>query len=565
MNGWTDMLFILYNRGMPFFKQSVLNTHPLRWFNQTAVFASCLFLLGVNPVYAQVENNSAQGLTGLSLLEQTVFAQTFETETFEKRVERLEKTVFGGVQTGGINDRQEHLNTVILSAQPPTPDKTLIPKATAQQSKPDATEYPVVVALEREIMGRDFIYSPLDLRLNRLEQKVFGRKFSEKALSDRVDQLLEKYPEVRQTLVQSPSDSDSNSVLSNLPDSSREFVGGSDTYKKLTILEKNMYGETYDDDLITERLDRLEKKAYGYALSGQSVSTRLDRLVNGYSTGYASKPRSSSKYSPRYSSTRLAYTQTETTQATNSTAPQSTPSKPHTSKEHVSVGTSAISENTYRYSPEMVQMLPQNLQRQYYQRNGYSSLPSSGSTVVQNRSTVILPNGSSSQTTYSTAGGTVSRSTQYSGFQTYSDPTGMNQTQGNSLSYQNYSVNPNGSVTQSRTEVYTTPGSTLTVTKEKYIPSQMPGYTGNPSVLHHLTQLEANMYARDFSAEPVPERLSRLERALTGRVYKDFTDAERLNNLLKVYQYQSLARYLGQPAPANQQPVNGVKLKIPLN
>ena len=503
-----------------------------------------LFAFSISSIYAEplpslspeLSNNTAntgqraQGLTGISLLEYQVFAQTFEEEPFEVRIARLERSVFGEVQTGDINTRQSQLNKILVQETPAELNKesfSTIPHQAQSENNSiqDATEYPIVVAIERKVFGRDFIHDNLNRRLNRIEKRVYNKTYSNLALVDRVDKLLERYPEIQKSA--SIKSNPENSVLSKLPESSAKFVGDRDTYAKLTALETTLLGRTHSEELITERLDRLENRAFGYKSSGYSISTRINRLLEGYETGYNNAPEENKR----------------SIQSRGETIPRPQPSRNATGPS----GSTAIAQNSYRYSPELVQMLPPDLRAQYYR-----SSPAIQNQTIQNQGTVILPNSVNS--------GVYSSNPRYSGFQTFSN----NGTQSGSqtMTYQNTYSTPFGTSTQrSTTQVFQTPGSTLTVTKE-HLPSS-PIYTGSPVVIQQLAQLESKVYGQINTTDIPAERLRKLELVLTGRSYPQFSDAERLNNLTKVYQYQSLSRLLNQGQ--QNQNSNGININIPLN
>ena len=139
-------------------------------------------------------------------------------------------------------------------------------------------------------------------------------------------------------------------------------------------------------------------------------------------------------------------------------------------------------------------------------------------------------------------GSRVTHTTQY----TNPGNTGFNTYGGPPIQYRNY---------------YSTPG-----LPQNNSQLGSPVYTGNPAVLSALNDLETKVYGAVNTIDTVPIRLGKMEAQLIGQVYEGYPDEERVNNLAKVYQYQSLGKVLGGGKAGNAiRGAGSVMLGIPLN
>lgn len=144
----------------------------------------------------------------ISLLENNFFEHTYPTDNEEKRVERLEKLIFGESKTGDLQARIKSLSASL----PKDTDATLLTDQNsnrsqnqqisssqgqstnlnpAQSSDTDDTntDYPRVDAAEHLLLGKTFPHEPINRRLDQLEVKAFGKPSANPDLSDRVDKL----------------------------------------------------------------------------------------------------------------------------------------------------------------------------------------------------------------------------------------------------------------------------------------------------------------------------------------------------------------------------------------
>lgn len=532
---------------------------------------------------------SAFGLYGsvwaadeLSAAEQRLFSHSYADESLPQRLTRLENSVFGESQPGNPAERQARLLKVLGAAQkvipganplsedvppisgspdnasgaapgisrfnPGNSDNQRSEQRPAEQpvtQPPDATDYPTVTALERQVFGRDFIREDIRHRLGRLEKKVFGQSYDQSALVDRVDRLLARYPGINSHADPTPADTYPGSAINALPTDSSQFAGSSrDVYTKVDALEKNLLGgKTNPNALLTERLDRLEAKAYGHTYSGESIDARVNRLLKSYEVG--SRTAGGAQPRPGFQSRQPYLPPAGMPQVITQPGTVTTTTQTARVPQNIQIGGGFSQNSTHQFSPEMMSMLPPEVRQQMS-----GSGTRSNGTVVSAPSTVVIE-----QTTM----------TPYPGFQTYGGQPiqqynyyGMPTTQTQSQTTTTV-IQPNGSAA-----VYSYPGGGNFPGNPNGLPN--PAYVGDPAFLQSLGNLEIHVFGQVNTVEPVYIRLGKLESAVLGQMYVGYPEAQRLANLEKAYQLQAVSKLLGQSKGAGMGRAAGsAVLGIPLN
>lgn len=122
-------------------------------------------------------------------LEYQMFSTTYEKENIYKRLERLEKKIFGSTQDGSLASRTDRLKGYIKEdkivqnpnyyvQQPYTPT-TEIEQYMGSQNKYENSDIHIQLSgLETILFSKTYSHDPVGLRLNRLERKIFQRDFS---------------------------------------------------------------------------------------------------------------------------------------------------------------------------------------------------------------------------------------------------------------------------------------------------------------------------------------------------------------------------------------------------
>jgi hypothetical protein len=201
-----------------------------------------LIMIPVDSVHAAGAPNQNQQVQTVQTLEDALFTMHYDQEPIEKRLSRLEETVFGQSQTNlsadaRISKLQNALSANTLgplsptakkpssspaadtgmavssnsartqAAQPPAatgqpglpqfpqnfpvgnaPPVNQQPRQTAAKPLSGETDYPTVTQMELKVFGKSFLGDDITQRLTRLEQQVF-KTVQTGALADRVDNL----------------------------------------------------------------------------------------------------------------------------------------------------------------------------------------------------------------------------------------------------------------------------------------------------------------------------------------------------------------------------------------
>ena len=123
-------------------------------------------------------------------LELKLFSKVYDKENIYKRLERLEKKIFGSPQEGDLASRTDKLKGYLNIDTTP---KTVYTREDTFQSYRNPSnpygsynEYDSynsdmgiqISGLENSLFGKTFSQDPIGLRLNRLERKIFQRDFS---------------------------------------------------------------------------------------------------------------------------------------------------------------------------------------------------------------------------------------------------------------------------------------------------------------------------------------------------------------------------------------------------
>ncbi|HBH18226.1 MAG TPA: hypothetical protein DDX14_04685, partial [Cyanobacteria bacterium UBA9579] len=230
------------------------------------LYALVLLLLTHNQVFS-----SQLDLNPVNSIELQLFNQNYINEPINTRLERIEKSAFGRVYSDNTDQRINRIYQIVnnsnISRTVTSPDNNL-----NQASEKSATDYPAVTQLEIKVFHQAFIRENIYARLNRLEGKVFGTIFATENLADRLDRLKGTVESESNDLA---FDEKTNTIYStgnnsNVPSNSP--INGN-----LSALEMKVLGQSFDQDLLSQRIDRLERKVFGATQSGMP-DNRISRL-----------------------------------------------------------------------------------------------------------------------------------------------------------------------------------------------------------------------------------------------------------------------------------------------
>lgn len=244
-----------------------------------------LFLFTINlNVYASTADT-------ISMIENGVFGFDYANEDSSKRVERLEKHLYGQQKTGDINKRldniQNDIGFVVKQEQIPPQAKQTPAVKNNQPSIPDVkedstVEYPIVDRMEQEIFQTTYRNENIYNRLNRLEERVFNQTSNED-LNTRVDKLSSIIAPVKKRRVQEESYNYTPAQMDNYYGSSGlEPVNDQSIPFQLAVLEQDLLNNAYANENNANRLSRLEQKLFKRTFSTDTDITRLQRIMVAY-------------------------------------------------------------------------------------------------------------------------------------------------------------------------------------------------------------------------------------------------------------------------------------------
>lgn len=235
----------------------------------------------------------------VSAIETGLFGYDYKNESTEKRIERIETHLYGTKKTGDLSKRLKEIqdDTGIVASAPVKNDVNATSSSekidnsmqqntrSAQNSVKDLkesaeVEYPMVDKMEDVIFGKSFKTENIYVRLDRLEEKVFGKKNNDD-LYERVDKLAStvipanKKQDISERYAARDLDSYYNS-------SGLEKVNTNTLPFQLAAMEKDLLKKDYQSDSTAARLGRLEHKLFNRTFSTDSDTTRMQRIIVAY-------------------------------------------------------------------------------------------------------------------------------------------------------------------------------------------------------------------------------------------------------------------------------------------
>jgi hypothetical protein len=200
----------------------------------------------------------------LSQLENTFFEHQYENESDAKRLNRLERFIFGTTKAGSIRDRLTH---ILISV----PAKTINDHAYKTNTKTNDT----------------FGGGADTLQNNDINQSTSADQLSNTHAADRINRT-EDSNQVNGNVQNAPFSSSGNKTT-NAPiqtSSANAYVDSSNSgapfdytsYPRVNTLEEEMLGQTFPNDTLSQRVARLETKTFGTASTSNDLCQRVDML-----------------------------------------------------------------------------------------------------------------------------------------------------------------------------------------------------------------------------------------------------------------------------------------------
>lgn len=265
----------------------------------------------------------------LSNIENSLFGVEYTTQSDEKRLSRIEETIYGEKKSGDIKSRLLNLDkdascNVMGCEIPPKRDtfdddfeknnhsnyqnnEHIAQQYTEYEEREDANiEYPAVDTLEMSAFGKQYKNLDIKTRLSNLERKEFLKTYSNDNLSTRVERLKSKLAyKSNEDIVDDniknfnnysnlmadntfPSDNYFSPKTMNknhnyMTEKQREKyfdnqLEDRDLRAKLNKIEKFVFKRSYTNDTIDNRLSRLESIIFNTNFSADNNNTRLKRI-----------------------------------------------------------------------------------------------------------------------------------------------------------------------------------------------------------------------------------------------------------------------------------------------
>ena len=139
----------------------------------------------------EIDESEVEGINypQIDTLEYQMFKTTYGKENISKRLERLEKKIFGSSQEGNLASRTDRLKAYIkqdvvaknpsyYEEQPYTTTSDIEEFMNSQNKYYESDIYIQLSGLENSLFSKTYSQDPIGLRLNRLERKIFQRDFS---------------------------------------------------------------------------------------------------------------------------------------------------------------------------------------------------------------------------------------------------------------------------------------------------------------------------------------------------------------------------------------------------
>lgn len=238
----------------------------------------------------------------LSVIEKELFSVEYGEKPVAVRLTTIEKFLYGKRNSGSDLQRLQKIKetTGISSEQVKVTQnnqkyefvenhagKTLPqvnPAASTNYTASPDVSYPIVDKMEEKVFGRTFSDKDITERLSRLEQKTFG-KISDKDLNSRTDMLKASILAHKQEKITYGNDYEPH-VQRNYSSSYRQIPGNeyaiteSDYNYGLSTAERLVFGDSRPGESRERRLSNLEKKIFRKTFENEPSEQRLERVVS---------------------------------------------------------------------------------------------------------------------------------------------------------------------------------------------------------------------------------------------------------------------------------------------
>lgn len=271
-----------------------------------------LFIITSYPVNAAIKSQSST----ISKIENDIYGFDYPKDSVKKRIERLENTIYGKVNTGDFNKRLTKLSgdisaDVIGLEITPVEDTF----AEAEEAVADSSvNYPIVDEIEKKLFNETYKNRDFHTRIVTIEKKLFGKVYDVDDYSTRMDRIkaeimpetvdytdrfAHEYRDNRENMLTSDDLSGSSFSRFSMPFGQRnysrpyanygdEFIGGAAPVPN--------YNTNLNDELA-----QLEYETFGTEFSNEDTTSRIKRLNSVNKAKKSSQRYDSNRFTQRMS------------------------------------------------------------------------------------------------------------------------------------------------------------------------------------------------------------------------------------------------------------------------
>ena len=274
-------------------------------------YLSSFFILYM-PSYAATKESN------LSKIENDIYGYEYNKDSTQKRVERLERSIYGKISSGDINTRIKKLSAdisadVIGLEIPPVEDTFAEEEKLAEDS---SVNYPVVDEIEQKIFNQTYKNRDFHSRIVAIERKLFGKIYDVDDYSTRMDRI--KAEVMPDRLAEEKLDDSvyipgsryyddnafTSSDLSGLSTNRFGMPFGQRNYSRPYVNYGDMTGgaaASSRNPNLNDELAQLEYETFGTSFAEDDTTSRIKRLNSASKAQKSSSRYDSYKFSQRMS------------------------------------------------------------------------------------------------------------------------------------------------------------------------------------------------------------------------------------------------------------------------
>ncbi|MBE7711057.1 MAG: hypothetical protein E7Z92_02835 [Cyanobacteria bacterium SIG31] len=246
----------------------------------------------------------------ISKIETELYGFDYINDELINRITRLEKSIYGKVLSGDINNRIKKITTDIISENigkeiEPTEDTFYQEEELADSS----VNYPILDEIEKKIFNQTYKNRDFHTRIVTIERKLFNKIYDVEDYSTRMDRIkAEVLPEQlarEKVFGYDNSNSLTQNDLSGLNRNRFTGIYGQENYTRPYVNYGDYQGVTGAapeiPDNINDQLAQLEYSTFGTEFSNEDTNTRIKRLNSVNKAKKSSSRYDSQKFNQRMS------------------------------------------------------------------------------------------------------------------------------------------------------------------------------------------------------------------------------------------------------------------------